>query len=440
MDSALARLVLRLSTVAEGLDDEADRVLATIRQLVEEGADDERLDSASAQLAHVLSLHAGSAPDEARLAHLIHDLSGLRELVATLPVRGDEQTRMDSLLERAADSRSGPERQRALADFITLATDALRDVTRRDEPAGPGHSSPTEGEQQAQRCIRPVSRLLLRLVEHLDALHGNALRSHALRERLQHLQHFEQLEHFLTDMASELESVDERLRSERRRLADFLGDLRDRLDSCDIELSQLGEQPDAPVADRVAELGTRLDTLRSEASALRNEIRNKTDQHLKDPLTGLYSREGYGERSEELFERWRSVGAVFSLVAVDCLEFADINERRGHGVGDRVLVWVADLLQSRARAGDVVCRLEGARFLVLLPDTATDGAESFAHSASEALQRSEFEDCGEILPLAIACGVTTLVTGDTLESALGRADEAVYEARRDPARPVVTVI
>jgi diguanylate cyclase len=422
------------------MDEAADEVLTRIRRLVEDGASEEQLDRASAQLAQVLAAGAVDVTaGAARLAHLAHDLSGLDALVASLPVRTDEQERMSVLLRQARSSRSAGERQRSLTEFTSMAADALRGVTRREIAASAERAEAVAGAE-SEKHLRLVRGLLLQLVDHLDALHGNALRSHALRERLQHIDHFDQLEHFISEMSGELEAIDERIRGERGRIADFLGTLRDRIDGCELELQLLDTGDDGSAASIGSVLGERLVTLRNEAGVLQNEIRNKTDIALKDPLTGVYSREGFDERVAELMERWKTTGMAFSVVLVECLDFRVINEQRGHAVGDRVLVRVADLLQSRARAGDVLCRYESDRFVVMLPATAVEGAEAFAGSVCQAIAQRVFEDRGEALRLQLACGVTGLVVGDTAESVIGRAGEALYEARRDAAGGVAIVL
>lgn len=438
VESALARLALRLCAVAEGMDEKADEVLAEIRGLVEGGASDAEIDAASSSFVHLLASHAGTTDrDAARLSHLAHDLSGLDSLVATLPVRGDEQERMSNLLHRARSSSSFAERQRALSEFIAMATDALREVGRRYLDAE--NSAEGGAGIDADRYLRVVQKLLLKLVEHLDSLHGNALRSHALREQMQHISQLSQMEQFAGEMIAELESIDERVRGERRRIADFLGELRQRLDTYEQELKQLRAEADDDGDDRISLLGDRLEILRHDAGALRNELRNKTDVKLKDPLTGVYSRDGFEERCAELMDRWKHMGLAFSLVIVECLGFQDLAVQRGHATGDRILVRLADLLQSRVRGGDVVCRYDSERFVVILPATSIAGAEAFALSAQEATAQLIFDDRGEELRLSMACGVTGLVVGDTVESVVGRAGEALYEARKAASGKVVTV-
>ncbi len=115
---------------------------------------------------------------------------------------------------------------------------------------------------------------------------------------------------------------------------------------------------------------------------------------------------------------------------MDCNKFKEINDTYGHTAGDLVLVKVSDVLQGRARASDIVCRYGGDEFVILLPDTHIQGAEVFARSACDEVLNAGFNDSGKPLDVSISCGVTELITGDTLESAIGRADEAMYQAKK----------
>ncbi|MEL7044425.1 MAG: GGDEF domain-containing protein, partial [Pseudomonadota bacterium] len=181
---------------------------------------------------------------------------------------------------------------------------------------------------------------------------------------------------------------------------------------------------------RVVELTDRLAALENEADMLRSELRSKNDLALKDALTGAYNRAGYEERTRELYARWKRAGASLSLVFVDCNRFKHINDTYGHAAGDLVLVKVSDVLHTRARASDIVCRYGGDEFVILLPDTRVEGAEVFARSACQEIIDAGFNDNGKPIDVSISCGVTELIEGDEMEDAMGRADEAMYEAKK----------
>jgi diguanylate cyclase len=499
---ALGRMVMRLSHVAEGVDEAVDRELARIRDLIKSDASAGELDDASGHLTRTLISKVGIDVDKRRAGNgdAGYDLSGLAKLVKSMPVRGDEQERMMDLVEAIAAGRTRMERQKALVELLGTAAGALHEVSGRDrgERGMLGWLGKKSSEGGGERYVNLFLSLLQRLIEHLDVLHGNALRSHSIRESLDLVAHPEQAERLLEEITQEIETIDARIRAERSQTTDFLGDLRARLDGFEEVLGLFAQDGDkslqrseslqervgadareigeatregdvdalralvdqglariterlaehvieertqhAASQERVRDLTERLTALEEEADVLRSEIRNKNDLALKDALTGVYNRTGYEERALELFARWNRSGAALSLVFVDCNKFKEINDTFGHASGDLVLVKVADVLQGRARASDVVCRYGGDEFVILLPDTHVKGAEVFARSACEEIAGAGFNDNGRPLEVSISCGVTELVTGDTMESAIGRADEAMYQAKRMEGTKVAVVV
>lgn len=488
---ALEQLSLRLSHMADGADEEVDAILVSIRKQLKDGGDARKIESLSGRLARTMMANTGVNPDKGQTIDGGYDLSGLRKLIKTMPVRGEEQERMGSLVQQVASGTTSVARQKALVELLASAAEALREVATRDKSDSGvlgwlGKKSGSDG--QDERYVGLFVQLLQRLVEHIDVLNGNAIGSHAIKESLEQAVHPEQAQRLLAEVTEEIESIDARIRAERNQTTDFLGDLRQRLDGFEEVLGFLGDDGEqslkrsedlqdrvgedavelekaVEIGDidavrgaigegliklterlathvkaereqhevskaRVTELNERLSRLEGEADVLRTEIRHKNDLALKDALTGVYNRTGYDERTKELYARWARSGAPLSLVFVDCNKFKEINDNYGHAAGDLVLVKVADVLQTRARASDIVCRYGGDEFVILLPDTHLAGAEVFARSACEEVLGAGFNDNGKPLDVSISCGVTELITDDTLEGAMGRADEAMYEAKK----------
>ncbi|WOJ93328.1 diguanylate cyclase [Congregibacter variabilis] len=488
---ALEQLAIRLSHMADGVDEEVDALLVSIRKQLKDGGDTGKIENLSGRLARTMMANTGVNPDKGRTVEGGYDLSGLRKLIKTMPVRGDEQERMGTLVQQVASGTTSMARQKALVDLLGSAAEALREVATRDKTDSGvlgwlGKKSGGDGADD--RYVALFVQLLQRLVEHIDVLNGNAIRSHAIKDSLEQAVHPEQAQKLLAEVTDEIETIDARIRAERNQTTDFLGDLRERLDGFEEVLNFLADDGDSSlkrseelqssvgedtremgeaaksddivkvrsviatgltkltqrlaehvVSEReqhehskakVAELNERLAHLEDEADILRSEIRNKNDLALKDALTGVYNRAGYDERTHELFARWQRSGASLSIVFVDCNKFKEINDTYGHTAGDLVLVKVADVLQMRARASDIVCRYGGDEFVILLPDTHVQGAEVFARSVCDEVLNAGFNDNGKPLDVSISCGVTELVVGDTLESAVGRADEAMYQAKK----------
>ncbi|MGR6808164.1 GGDEF domain-containing protein [Sphaerotilus natans] len=144
---------------------------------------------------------------------------------------------------------------------------------------------------------------------------------------------------------------------------------------------------------------------------------------LQDSLTGAVNRRGFMDRLAQVQHQQ----ALLSLVMIDIDHFKGINDRHGHAAGDGVLREVAARLRRQMRCADLLGRLGGEEFALLLPATDLAGAQAQAELARQALRRE---------PMAIAGTVTAsfgVAQWDGSESAadwLHRADLALYEAKR----------
>lgn len=495
-EEALGRLSLRLSRMAEGVDEDVDRLLDQVRGLVRDGADGARVAELSDQLAKQVMAVTGTSPDADRRLPESHDVSGLGKLIKSMPVRSDEQRRMTELVRRISTENSVAERQRALGALLASATAALQEVAER-ERAGTGRrglfGKRSVADSDSERFIELFATLLRRLIEHIDVMNGHQLRSRALREGLGQMSRIHDAEVLLGDVTREIDSIDARIRQERHQASDFLGTLRERLDGfeqvvtevsltglrsversedlqshvganvSDIDsamragdaavLSSLIESSLAKITDRLAshvaqereqyaearqrvdELTEKLSSLEAEADDLRSEIRDKADLALKDALTGAYNRAGYDERAAEFYARWSRSGADLAIIFIDCNRFKEINDTYGHAAGDLVLTKIADILQARARASDVVCRYGGDEFVILVPDTDCRGAEVLARSVSQEVLEAGFNDNGRPLDVSISCGISQVRAGDdSMDAVVARADEAMYSAKKREER------
>ena len=146
---------------------------------------------------------------------------------------------------------------------------------------------------------------------------------------------------------------------------------------------------------------------------------------LTDELTGLANRRALLENLERLGAAARRSGRPLAVVSVDVDRFKGINDRFGHAAGDDVLIRIADALQSVARGQDVVGRIGGDEFLVLLPDTDADGAATLAARMQQGCGALELPDGSRV---SVSLGVAS---GDGTQDAdmLLRADRALYDAK-----------
>ncbi|MES2423572.1 MAG: diguanylate cyclase [Pseudomonadota bacterium] len=149
-----------------------------------------------------------------------------------------------------------------------------------------------------------------------------------------------------------------------------------------------------------------------------------------DPLTGLLNRRGFNQLFLPALQVARRTSRPLTVAMVDIDHFKRINDRLGHDMGDRVLANVAELLRKRVRASDVVARLGGEEFVLMLPETSLEGAHTIAQELVDAVAAHwEGSSFGTV---TISMGLASSTDG-TLDGAalLQRADVALYQAKNE---------
>jgi diguanylate cyclase (GGDEF)-like protein len=150
-----------------------------------------------------------------------------------------------------------------------------------------------------------------------------------------------------------------------------------------------------------------------------------------DPLTGLLNRRAFLDASEVEIRRVLRHRQPLSVIAIDLDHFKSINDSYGHGAGDAVLVDFAHVVSQQLRGLDLVARLGGEEFVVLLPDSDALGALRVAERLRLAIADSGPQVGEGVLHYTASFGVAGLDPGQSsLEELLGRADEALYAAKR----------
>lgn len=150
---------------------------------------------------------------------------------------------------------------------------------------------------------------------------------------------------------------------------------------------------------------------------------------LKDPLTGANNRaamNGILIRETELARRY---GAPLSLVALDIDHFKAINDRHGHLAGDHILKCVAEAIAECTRRSDIVFRSGGEEFLIVLSNTARQGALMLAERVRRNIESCEHQHGEHLITVTVSLGVSCFRTGDDSESLYEKADMALYAAK-----------
>lgn len=153
-------------------------------------------------------------------------------------------------------------------------------------------------------------------------------------------------------------------------------------------------------------------------------------QSYTDPLTHAYNRRFFMDTLEREFARFRRKGHPASIVTLDLDHFKHINDTYGHAGGDAVLTSTVTAIHARLRTQDVLGRLGGEEFAVLLPDTDAEQACHCAESLRELIEAQTFHhDIGSFNCTA-SFGVAEFRAQDKApDMALSRADQALYAAK-----------
>jgi diguanylate cyclase (GGDEF)-like protein len=152
-------------------------------------------------------------------------------------------------------------------------------------------------------------------------------------------------------------------------------------------------------------------------------------QTQTDALTGLFNRRGFFDRAEVLLQAQH--GTLPSLLLLDADHFKRVNDTHGHAVGDAVLLQLSSRMAAALREGDVLARIGGEEFAVLLPDTPLDQALHLAERLREAVARHALRVHGVRVSMSLSIGVTALLPGERrIDAALSRADAAMYRAKQ----------
>ncbi len=190
--------------------------------------------------------------------------------------------------------------------------------------------------------------------------------------------------------------------------------------------SLLSPQVTRPLLDEVARLYERERVRNQELQEL---VRQLQALSVTDWLTGLKNHGYFFERLNEELDRALRHRRPLSLLLADLDDFKQVNDARGHAAGDRVLQTVGEVMMDALRSADIVCRLGGEEFGVLLPETDGPGAFLVAERIREGMASRPIPGVGKV---TISFGVASVpehaIERDELVES---ADRALYLAKRE---------
>ncbi|MER2520248.1 MAG: PleD family two-component system response regulator [Bdellovibrionales bacterium] len=180
---------------------------------------------------------------------------------------------------------------------------------------------------------------------------------------------------------------------------------------------------------------------------LRRNYEDNISLALVDPLTGAFNRRYLEAYFPRVLARSLKNGKPLSLMMIDVDHFKKVNDTRGHAAGDATLRMIVDRIVNGIRPADLMARLGGEEFIVVMPETSLDMALSIAERLRERISSSPIELPSDThasgfnpLEVTISIGCTDVAESDencTLESVLKRADTALYKAKNAGRNRVV---
>ncbi|MFW6007575.1 MAG: GGDEF domain-containing protein, partial [Halanaerobiales bacterium] len=149
-----------------------------------------------------------------------------------------------------------------------------------------------------------------------------------------------------------------------------------------------------------------------------------------DDLTGLFNRKYFLEFMRKMISLAQRKNHLLSIIMLDLDKFKIVNDTYGHNVGDQVLMRVGEVLQKEMREEDVVARIGGEEFAILLMETSLKEAVNIAERIKEKIAAMTFSHSQEI-NITASFGVTELKAGDKLQNLLIKADQALYVSKKE---------
>ena len=168
------------------------------------------------------------------------------------------------------------------------------------------------------------------------------------------------------------------------------------------------------------------------------QINNYKDQAYRDPLTGLHNRRYFDATLEAYFMEFNRQGLTFGLLTFDVDHFKKVNDTYGHSVGDSVLIEIAKCVQSLAREHDVIARIGGEEFAVIITNVNEHQLLSIADRFREKIANLSIDVEGDVINPTISVGAVTSPKFENTDLLFEVADQCLYRAKEAGRNCVIT--
>jgi diguanylate cyclase len=380
------------------------------------------------------TLRAALPEGEPRAAELAASLGKLVEDIAASGATPELARQADELCQRAR--RQLGQRHRLLDELGNLCRELTQGMTdlAEDDSWARGQCEVLQAclaEGVNVRNVRTASDLLANARKRQGELRNERLQARdALKEMIQGM--LVELSQFGEHTGRFHENVGRHAEAIAR--ADSLGSLaglvREMVDESRAVQSIVSQTQGRLHAEQV-----RAGEMQLRMRELESELRRLSDEVSTDALTQVANRRGLAQAFEAECARMRRAhadalpnGLAVGLIDID--NFKKLNDTLGHAAGDVALQKLAAQVREKLRPRDTVARFGGEEFVVLLPDEPAPQAQQTLTRLQRNLTASLFMHDNKEVFVTFSAGVTELRDGESLEHALERSDEALYEAKR----------
>jgi diguanylate cyclase len=379
------------------------------------------------------TVRAALPADEARAVEIADRLAAAADAIAAHGITAERLAEIGTLCEAAR--RFFGHRHHLVAELGTLVRELSGGLAElaEDESWAQGQCASLAarlGEGLSVRSVRAAGALLAETRRHQQRLRDER---NAARDALKALIH-----RMLAEVGELGETTGRFHDSVGRHAAAIEG--ADSLPSLAGVVRELVEESRAvhtlvsQAQQRLHDEHTKASELELRVRALEGELRRLSDEVSTDALTQVANRRGllqaFEAESARASRAEGSEGAALAIGLIDIDNFKKLNDTLGHAAGDVALKTLAGAVRERLRPADHLARFGGEEFVVLLPQTALAEAQQTLTRLQRSLSEALFLHEGREVFVTFSAGVTAWRGGETLEAALERADEALYEAKR----------
>lgn len=215
----------------------------------------------------------------------------------------------------------------------------------------------------------------------------------------------------------------------------MLKDISERLQSLKTEAPRSSSDPAYRLLQELLHtndnLQRKLDAAERSLSHKAEEVEAYLSEARTDALTKLPNRRAFDDELGRRFAQWQRSHTPVALLIIDIDHFKSFNDQYGHLVGDAVLQQVGRALHRVARDTDLLCRMGGEEFGVILPSTRLEDACRAAVRFNRAVSHAKIAHEGKEYKVTISVGVAESSSGDDIATLIRRADEAMYSAKQN---------